>query len=118
MVQADESRLSQVFENIYDNAIEHAGTGSQQDATGTEQNELTITVGDLSDGFFIEDTGSGIPPSEREDVFEAGHSTEPNGTGLGLYIVREIVDAHRWKIAVTDGSDGGARFEITGVRTT
>jgi len=41
--------------------------------------------------------------------------TAEGGTGFGLAIVREIVDAHGWEIAVTETADGGARFEITGV---
>jgi signal transduction histidine kinase len=48
-------------------------------------------------------------------VFESGYTTNREGTGFGLNIVSEIVAAHGWEIAVTDGEDGGARFEITGV---
>jgi signal transduction histidine kinase len=76
---------------------------------------VTITVGDLPDGFSVEDDGPGIAPDEREHVFEGGYSTKANGTGFGLAIVDEIADAHGWEVTVTDGVDGGARFEITGV---
>ncbi|WP_394348121.1 ATP-binding protein [Halorubrum sp. SD690R] len=44
-----------------------------------------------------------------------GYSQSANGTGFGLNIVKQIVDAHDWQIRVTDGTDGGARFEITNV---
>jgi PAS domain S-box-containing protein len=104
-IRADQSRLQQLLENLYRNAIEHGGDG------------VTVTVGTLSDGFYIEDDGPGIPADEREDVFDAGYSTTEGGTGFGLSIVQEIADAHGWKIRVTDGSDGGARFEITGVES-
>jgi signal transduction histidine kinase len=101
-VDADPERLRQLFENLYRNSVEHGGAG------------VTVTVGALDDGdgFFIEDDGPGIPPGEREGVFEAGYTTTAAGTGFGLAIVSEVVDGHGWEIDVTDGTDGGARFEI------
>jgi signal transduction histidine kinase len=44
-----------------------------------------------------------------------GYSTAPNGTGIGLAICKQIADAHGWFIEVSEGSDGGARFELSGV---
>ena len=102
-VWADSSRLKQVFENLFRNAAEHGGA------------EVTVTVGELADGFYIEDDGAGIPLDERNAVFEVGYSQSANGTGFGLNIVRQIINAHGWQIRVTDGTDGGARFEITKV---
>jgi signal transduction histidine kinase len=102
-IRADRSRLQQLLENLYRNAIEYGG------------DDVSVTVGTLSDGFYIEDDGPGIPADEREDVFDTGYSTTEGGTGFGLSIVQEIADAHGWNIRVTDGSDGGARFDITGV---
>jgi signal transduction histidine kinase len=63
----------------------------------------------------VEDDGPGIEPSDRQIVFETGYSTTEDGTGLGLSIVKEVVESHDWQICVTDGSRGGARFEISGV---
>ncbi|MFB6188185.1 MAG: PAS domain S-box protein, partial [Halobacteriaceae archaeon] len=102
-IQADESRLQQVFENLFRNAVDHGG------------DEIIVTVGEIDDGFYVEDDGQGIPEADRKDVFEASYSTSEGGTGLGLSIVKEIVAAHDWEIHVTESSDGGARFEITGV---
>jgi signal transduction histidine kinase len=51
-------------------------------------------------------------------VFEAGYSTVTDGTGFGLSIVKDVVDAHGWDIRVTDGTNDGARFEITGIAST
>ncbi|MFB6074782.1 MAG: ATP-binding protein [Haloarculaceae archaeon] len=102
-IQADRRRLRQLLENLLRNAIEHGGP------------DVTVTVGDLDDGFYVADDGPGIPESDREAVFAAGHSTTEDGTGFGLNIVREIADAHGWAVAVTESDDGGARFEFTGV---
>jgi PAS domain S-box-containing protein len=106
-VVADEGRLAQLFENLFRNAVEH---GSRD-----EQSGVTITIGSLADGFYVADDGPGIPESEREGVFEAGYSTNENGTGLGLTIVRDVVEAHDWTIEIGESEAGGARFEITGV---
>ncbi len=48
-------------------------------------------------------------------MFDAGYSTTEGGTGFGLRIVEQISEAHGWDIDVTEGTAGGARFEITGV---
>ena len=102
---ADATRLQQLLENLFRNAIEHGG------------DDVTIRVGvlDGDTGFFIEDDGVGIPVEDREAVLESGFSTSSDGTGLGLAIVTEIVAAHDWEIRVTSSETGGARFEIVGI---
>jgi signal transduction histidine kinase len=70
---------------------------------------------DLADGVYVADTGPGIPEDEPEDAFESGYSTSEDGTGFGLGIVAQIAAAHDWQVTVTNGADGGTRFEITGV---
>jgi signal transduction histidine kinase len=77
--------------------------------------DVTVTVGELKDGFYIEDDGTGIPEEERPDIFDSSYSTSKDGTGLGMSIVQQAVDAHDWDITVTESDSGGARFEITGV---
>jgi signal transduction histidine kinase len=76
---------------------------------------VTVTVGRTESGFYVADDGAGIPESKRETVFEAGYSTDDDGTGFGLNIVRTVAEAHGWRVAVTEGSAGGARFEFTTV---
>ncbi len=101
---ADEDRLQQLLENLFRNAIEHGGS------------DVTVTVGAIDGrGFYVEDDGAGIPEEDRDSVFESGFTTSQDGTGFGLAIVSEIVGAHGWTAEVTEGADGGARFEITGV---
>jgi signal transduction histidine kinase len=107
VIAMDRSRGQQLFENLFRNAIDHGG------------NDVSLHVGDLSDksGIYIEDDGPGVPEADRKRIFEDGYSTEENGTGFGLSIVKQIVDGHGWNITVTDSDSGGARFEITGIRT-
>lgn len=101
---ADGSRLQQLLENLFKNAVSHGGPN------------VTVRAGRLDDGgFYIEDDGHGIPAAERGEVFEMGYSTDPDGTGVGLAICKQIADAHGWIIDVTEGFDGGARFEVLGV---
>lgn len=102
-ILADASRLRQLIENLMGNAIDHGGEA------------VTITIGELENGFYIEDDGPGIPDAETADIFRAGYSTDETGTGFGLSIVETVVDAHDWNIHLTESSTGGARFEITNV---
>ena len=103
-IVADRSRLQQLFENLFRNAAEHGGEG------------VTVRVGMLSEGFYVEDDGPGIPEADREEIFELGYTTREGGTGFGMGIVRNIADAHGWEITITDSADGGARFELTGTK--
>ena len=123
VVEADPDRLRNVFENLFRNAVEHGSTGSRppaddeavaREAEGGPE-PPRVRIGTLESGFYVEDTGSGIPPERREEVFDLGYSSEPDGTGFGLAIVEEIVESHNWAIQVTESDAGGARFEITGV---
>lgn len=104
-IRADRSRLASALENLLQNADEHGG------------DRVTVTVGWLErgDGFYLADDGAGIAASERDQVFGAGYSTDDTGTGLGLHIVGQVVEAHGWDIHVTESAAGGARFEVTGV---
>jgi PAS domain S-box-containing protein len=103
-VKGDDNRLKHAFENLFRNAIEHGS------------DSVTVRIGRLSEtGFYVEDDGPGVPEDIRDDVFEAGHTSERDGTGLGLAIVKRIAEAHGWEVSVTEGSDGGARFEFENV---
>jgi PAS domain S-box-containing protein len=99
--------------------VEHGSTSPRsqapEDATGHSGETVTITVESWADGFAVADDGPGIPEDRRERIFETGYSTSDSGTGFGLRIVEQIVDAHGWEIRATESASGGARFEITGV---
>ena len=99
-VRADRGQLRRLFENLFRNAREHG------------REDATVTVGDTDDGFYVADDGPGIPPEERDRLFDAGYSTSDDGTGFGLKIVERIADAHCWTVDVTESETGGARFEF------
>jgi PAS domain S-box-containing protein len=133
-VDADPDRLERLFENLFRNSVEHgarrasarsahgdsvehSSTNSRCPADGSAEDgheELLVRVGwcDNPPGFYVEDTGPGIPEAERDRVFESGYTTATEGTGFGLAIVAETVAAHGWGVEVTEGTDGGARIEI------
>lgn len=104
-VVADRSRLCQLLENLFRNAVEHAGP------------DVTVWVGMLSDeqGFYVEDDGPGIEPDERSSVLEFAYSGTDGNTGLGLNIVQRIAAAHGWDISITQGAMDGTRLEFCDV---
>jgi signal transduction histidine kinase len=105
-MSADPDRLCELVENLFRNAVEHGG------------DDVTVRVGPLETGFFVEDDGPGIPADLQDDVFDHGFTTSSDGSGYGLSVVRTIANAHGWDVVVTDAPSGGARFEITGVDVT
>lgn len=105
-LSADPNLLSHLLNNLFKNAAEHGG------------DNVTVRVGALPDGFYVEDDGVGFPESVKSDlerVFEQGFTTNTGGTGVGLAIVSYMADLHGWSITATESVDGGARFEIHGV---
>lgn len=109
-VLGDERRLRQALVNLVTNAFKY----SPEDTT------VTIRLGesDTEAWVAVEDEGPGIPAEARETVFEryqrlerAGERT--NGLGLGLYIVRLIVESHGGEARIEDAPGGGARFVIS-----
>jgi signal transduction histidine kinase len=113
VIKADPEQVRALLENLFRNAVEH------------NEEPIAVCVGSIGEtepqrddvGFFIEDDGRGIPPEKRDHVFEHGFSTRPDGTGFGLSIVVDIIDAHGWDICASESEAGGARFEITGVES-
>ncbi|OYR54215.1 histidine kinase [Halorubrum sp. Ea1] len=106
-LRADRSRLRQTVENLFANAVAHGGAG------------VRVEVGALDaagePGFYVADDGPGIPDAVRDEAFDAGVSTDEDGTGFGLKIVAEVADAHGWSVDFVDATGGGARFEFRGV---
>ena len=106
-VLGDRVQLQQVFMNLMLNAVE-----AMQDTGG----ELTISAGANSQGQLIvslSDTGVGLPAEATEQIFDAFHTTKPQGTGMGLAITRSIVEAHGGCVWVTRNEEAGATFHFT-----
>lgn len=99
VVRADESRLTQLFENLFRNADEHCGP------------DVTVTVHGTEQGFVVADDGPGLPSEIAESLFSK--APDPSRVGLGLLIVERIVSGHGWKGAVE--VDDGTRFAFTGL---
>jgi two-component system OmpR family sensor kinase len=109
---ADPDRLAQALRNLLINAIEH---------TTPERGLVLMRVqraGNDRIRFVVEDNGPGIPPDQRERVFDRFHRTDSardrasGGTGLGLAIVDAIVKAHGGHARASQSSVGGARIEL------
>jgi signal transduction histidine kinase len=108
--EGDAFAWASVLTNLLDNAVKYAPPGSAVDLDlerGREQ--ITVTVSDR---------GPGIPEEERARIFERFYrvgneeTRSTKGTGLGLFIVQEIVRAHGGRIQVLDREGGGTRFRV------
>jgi signal transduction histidine kinase len=112
-IVVDPDRLAQALHNLARNAIEHT-----EPSTGLVRLEV-VRHGVDRIGFAVIDDGPGIPPAERELIFERFHRTDSSrsrrdgGAGLGLAIVQAIALAHGGNVRAGDGPGGrGARVEL------
>jgi len=106
-ILADRVQLQQVFMNLMLNAIE-----AMKDAGG----QMTIKSGLNQDDqllISISDTGVGLPLENTERIFDAFHTTKPQGTGMGLAITRSIMESHGGRIWATANHGAGATFHFT-----
>jgi PAS domain S-box-containing protein len=106
-ILADRVQLQQVFMNLMLNAIE-----AMKDTGG----ELTIRSGLNPESqliISISDTGIGLPAESAERIFDAFHTTKPQGTGMGLAITRSIVESYGGRVWATPNQGAGATFHFT-----
>ena len=110
-VAGDPSRLKQLFENLFRNAVEHGPGDGRPPAEATD---LTVEVHTLPDreGLAVSDDGVGLPDIPTPELFEYGTTTTGDGTGLGLAIVADVAEAHDWSTEVCESDAGGARFGL------
>lgn len=107
-VRGDRLRLTQLAQNLVDNAVRHA---HEVVAVGVRQDGGTVEL-------VVEDDGPGIPAGDRSRVFDRfvrldeARARDAGGSGLGLAIVREVVDAHHGTVEVSTSPLGGARFVV------
>jgi len=104
-VQADSDLIVQVLLGLLSNAADAVPHG------GEVMLEASATQGVVEIG--VADTGPGIPEGLRSRIFEPFFTTRDKGTGLGLAVARQIVEAHAGRIDVGERPGGGARFRIS-----
>ena len=106
-IQGDATRLRQTFDNLLRNAMEaQPDGGAIQVKAHKEGTQLTL---DFSD------SGPGVPPERRADLFEFGKTTKVGGSGIGLPLSQLIVESHGGSLVYQDrdGAIGGATFRLT-----
>jgi two-component system sensor histidine kinase HydH len=108
-VQLDANHVEQIFMGLVTNALEATPNGGRVTIrTNTLKDNGSATNVHIS----IEDTGEGIPVDSRERVFDPFFTTKPDGTGIGLPLARKFVERNGGKIIVSDGTSGGAKFDV------
>jgi signal transduction histidine kinase len=109
ILACDREQMIQVFLNLLINAVQHVPPGGH----------IRLVTEDAGEALriLVDDDGPGVPEPERERLFDPFFTRREGGVGLGLTIVRQIVEAHRGVIAVSRGALGGACFAIRLPRT-
>jgi len=112
-IEADRQLCEQVFINLITNAFQ-----AMQAQDGTREKTLRLSIapeissGEAGVGIVVEDSGPGVPPEIREQIFNPFFTSKKDGVGLGLSIVAKIVDDHRGTIRLEDSAPRGARFHV------
>ncbi len=96
--------LEELFSNLLENSIRHSEGGKLRVSNRWTNGEMVVT---------IEDDGRGIPEEERDKIFEKGHKGyKSGGSGLGMYLAKEIAESYGGDIEVSDSELGGAKLEV------
>jgi signal transduction histidine kinase len=106
-IQGDPTRLRQAFDNLLRNAMEAQPNGGEIRVTAIKKDSELIMQ--------FADSGPGVPPEQRESMFEFGHTTKANGSGIGLPLSQLIMESHGGSLTYQDrnGSGSGATFRLT-----
>jgi signal transduction histidine kinase len=106
-IQVDQTLFKQVITNLVANALKFSPRGSL----------VTLSAMDQANGVLIvvRDEGPGVPWLEKERIFEKSVRLDhgASGLGLGLYVARAIVKAHRGQVRASSGEGRGATFEVS-----
>jgi PAS domain S-box-containing protein len=107
-VLADRARITQVLQNLIENAVHFSPSGGRV--------EVALRAADGADGRFVEctvrDSGPGFDPADLPRLFEPFFTRRRGGTGLGLSIVKRIVYDHGGEVAAENHPDGGAVVKV------
>ena len=110
-VWGDEGRLREVVVNLVDNAVKYNRPGGHVYVSLREEEQRVLLQ--------VTDTGIGIPEDKQKRVFErfyradVSHSDKIEGSGLGLSIVKHIVDQHQGRISLTSKENSGTRITVS-----
>jgi len=105
VVQADRDRVMQVLGNLVGNALKFTGPGGRVTLSARREGDAVV--------FAVADTGTGIAPEDLPHVFEQYWKHDQQGTGLGLFIARSVVQAHRGRMWVASQPGAGSTFFFT-----
>lgn len=102
-IQADPIHLQHLFRNLFENAIEHGGE------------DVTVRVGDLDDGFYVDSNDPDIIEERGRVVFGPDQVVGPDEIGLGLSFVAHLAESYDWDCIITESESSGTRVECTGI---
>ena len=103
MIRGDPIHIHHLLSNLFQNSIKYSEDG------------VTVRIGELEDGFYVEDDGPGISTDTHNDVVEAGVSTRQHGMGLGLTVAIQIANLYDWSWKICDSESTGTRLEFSNV---
>jgi two-component system sensor histidine kinase GlrK len=113
----DTEKIGQVLDNLLDNALKFTLEGGRVSIAAGLKDEKTLEhLSDIEKGFIVvsvSDTGCGIPQGNIQDIFDKFKKLHEKGTGLGLYIARQVVGAHGGDIWVKSEEEMGSTFYFT-----
>jgi signal transduction histidine kinase len=105
-VPADSAQLTQALVNLVINAIQAVErNGRVEVSAGCDELDGVLTIA-------VRDTGPGIPAAKQSSIFELFFTTKAEGSGLGLWIVQQIITAHGGLVEASNAADGGAVFAV------
>ncbi len=105
-VSADRTQLTQALVNLLINAIQAVGRRGRVELSAAVEPERKCLL------IAVRDTGPGVPPEQQAIIFEPFFTTKPEGSGLGLWIVQQIMRAHGGTVRLVNAPDGGAIFSL------
>jgi signal transduction histidine kinase len=108
-IEADEQLLRQALFNLVLNAVQAVPAKGEIRIRASKRNNQEAFIE-------ISDNGPGVPQSNRAEIFKPYFTTHPEGTGLGLSVVQQIVQAHGWEISCLANEPAGALFRIAHVK--
>jgi signal transduction histidine kinase len=101
----DPDQMARVFSNLIGNSVDVLPSGGEI--------SISLTLGDQRQVVIFADNGPGMPPKHLPRIFEPFFTTKSQGTGLGLYIIKQIIAYHRGSITVWSEIGVGTKFTIS-----